>query len=381
MSSKTAAVSDRSRSRGSAPAVPRRGGPPVTRACCPLSVSRTCHLHSVLPCSAEAARTLSERLGFHARWCRIAVCSAARSRWRNRSIAALTDDTGPRERPRQLHLGTAHSGVDPVDLIPLSSNPNSVVIGARIPFFPASFTRDTNVRVDCGSFGEAQIMRRRASTVVALVTSIAWVTTADAQTGAVASTDEVERPIAAFEVFPASFDLPAVSPSTFAGANDQVLTGSGTTGVGLGVAFGQAIGFSIVQHLFRLSEEKTRRELGGPFFSDWFKSVSHLGGDWDDGGKIFANYVAHPMGGAVYAHIYRQNDRRRRELEFGEPGYGGMALRALTVLGGHQLTVRARAAQRSLHRQCRYARCEARWHGGTWCIRRPSGSAWMVGEM
>ena len=172
-------------------------------------------------------------------------------------------------------------------------------------------------------------MRRRASTVVALVTSIAWVTTADAQTGAVASTDEVERPIAAFEVFPASFDLPTVSPSTFAGANDQVLTGSGTTGVGLGVAFGQAIGFSIVQHLFRLSEEKTRRELGGPFFSDWFKSVSHLGGDWDDGGKIFANYIAHPMGGAVYAHIYRQNDRHRRELEFGEPGYGGMALRAL----------------------------------------------------
>jgi hypothetical protein len=62
---------------------------------------------------------------------------------------------------------------------------------------------------------------------------------------------------------------------------------------------------------------------------DWFRSVSRLGGNWDDGGKIFANYVAHPMGGAVYAHIYRQNDRRRRELEVGEPGYGGMVLRAL----------------------------------------------------
>src|SRR4029453_6323143 len=63
--------------------------------------------------------------------------------------------------------------------------------------------------------------------------------------------------------------------------------------------------------------------------SAWFRSVSHLGGDWDDHGKKFANYVAHPMGGAVYAHIYRQNDRRRRELQVGDPGYGGLVLRAL----------------------------------------------------
>ena len=131
------------------------------------------------------------------------------------------------------------------------------------------------------------------------------------------------------EASPALFDIPAVSSSAIAAAKDQGLTISGADGVGLGAAFGQAIGFTVVQHLFRLQEEKTRRELGGPFFSDWFKSVSHLGGDWDDHGKKFANYVAHPMGGAVYAHIYRQNDRSRRELEVGEPGYGGMVLRAL----------------------------------------------------
>ena len=79
---------------------------------------------------------------------------------------------------------------------------------------------------------------------------------------------------------------------------------------------------------FQLQEEKTRRELGGPL-SEWFKSVSNLGGEWGDHGKKFANYVAHPMGGATYAHIYRQNDQSRRELEVGEPGYGGMVLRAL----------------------------------------------------
>ena len=171
-------------------------------------------------------------------------------------------------------------------------------------------------------------MKTRAATVVALITSIAWVTTADAQTGKVVSTDELGEPTAVCEPSPALFDIPAVS-STIAAEKDQGLTNSVADGVGLGAAFGQALGFTVVQHLFRLQEEKTRRELGGPFLSDWFKSVSNLGGDWSDHGKKFANYMAHPMGGATYAHIYRQNDRSRRDLEVGEPGYGGMVLRAL----------------------------------------------------
>jgi hypothetical protein len=97
----------------------------------------------------------------------------------------------------------------------------------------------------------------------------------------------------------------------------------------LGAAVGQAFGFTVVQHMFRLREAKTRNELGGPFVDDWFTSVSHAGQTWSDGGKIFTNYIAHPMGGAVYAHIYRQNDWGRRDLAVGEPGYGGMVLRAL----------------------------------------------------
>ena len=165
--------------------------------------------------------------------------------------------------------------------------------------------------------------------MVALVTSITCAITANAQTGVGISTDEVEQSIPESEASPALFDIPAVSSSTIAAEKDQGLTPSAADGGGLSAAFGQALGFTVVQHLFRLQEEKTRRELGGPFLSDWFRSVSHLGGDWDDHGKKFANYVAHPMGGAVYAHIYRQNDRRRRELQVGDPGYGGMVLRAL----------------------------------------------------
>jgi hypothetical protein len=172
-------------------------------------------------------------------------------------------------------------------------------------------------------------MKMRTATVVALATSIACATTADAQTGVGSSTDEVGVSTAVPETSPALFDIPTVPSSTTAAAKDQGLIRSGADGVGLGTAFGQAIGFTIFQHVMRLTEWKTRRELEGPFLPDWFRSVSHLGGNWDDGGKFFANYVAHPMEGAVYAHIYRQNNRQRPELGVGEPGYGGMALRAL----------------------------------------------------
>ena len=97
----------------------------------------------------------------------------------------------------------------------------------------------------------------------------------------------------------------------------------------LGEATRQAFGFTVFQHTVRLREKKTRRELGGAFFQDWFTSVSNAGRTWDDGGKFFTNYIAHPQGGAVYGHIYRQNDPGRQRLEVGEPGYGAMVVRAM----------------------------------------------------
>lgn len=97
----------------------------------------------------------------------------------------------------------------------------------------------------------------------------------------------------------------------------------------LRAASSQAFGFTVFQHAVRLREAKTRRELDGAFLRDWLKSVSNAGRTWDDGGKFFTNYVAHPLGGAVYAHVYRQNDLRRKRLEIGEPGYGVMVRRAM----------------------------------------------------
>jgi len=220
----------------------------------------------------------------------------------------------------------------------------------------------------------------RAAIVVALVTSIAWVTTAEAQTGAGSSTNEVVgQPSAGVEASETPFDTPSVSSSAIAAAQAQGPTISAADGVGLGAAFGQAIGFTVVQHLFRLQEAKTRRELGGPFLSDWFKSVSNLGGDWSDHGKKFANYMAHPMGGATYAHIYRQNDRSRRELEVGEPGYGGMVLRALAFSAVISLQFElGPLSEASIGNVGMRDPSKMAW--GDLVITPVIGTAWMVGE-
>jgi hypothetical protein len=84
----------------------------------------------------------------------------------------------------------------------------------------------------------------------------------------------------------------------------------------LGAALKQYLLFLAIQHAFDLTQEKTSRELKGPFIRDYIRSVSGLGG-WSDGGKFFTNYVAHPMGGAVYGFIHVQNDPKGLRREFG----------------------------------------------------------------
>ena len=87
-------------------------------------------------------------------------------------------------------------------------------------------------------------------------------------------------------------------------------------GYNWGGAIGQTLLFTTVGHVFRVAtEEKTRRELDGPFFKDWFKSAGSLfSSGWSDGGRDFTNYVIHPLSGSVYGHIYRQNHPQDRDI-------------------------------------------------------------------
>lgn len=81
-------------------------------------------------------------------------------------------------------------------------------------------------------------------------------------------------------------------------------------------AFNQSFRFLLIEHAFRLvTESSTRKELKGPFFQDYFESVSHLRG-WRDGDPFLVNYIGHPMQGAVTGYIQIHNDPNGNKLEF-----------------------------------------------------------------
>lgn len=72
------------------------------------------------------------------------------------------------------------------------------------------------------------------------------------------------------------------------------------------------------QHGYALVlQEKTRRALKGKFFDDYWRSVRSFEG-WSDEGKVFTNYVAHPMQGAMTGYIFLQNHDRAKKQIFAE---------------------------------------------------------------
>lgn len=72
-----------------------------------------------------------------------------------------------------------------------------------------------------------------------------------------------------------------------------------------------------IQHGFRMTQAKTTRELGGPFFRDWAQSVKNLRG-WKDGDSSFTNYTAHPLQGGVTGRIFINNSDAAKKQEFGK---------------------------------------------------------------
>jgi len=80
-------------------------------------------------------------------------------------------------------------------------------------------------------------------------------------------------------------------------------------------AIKQSLLFLGVQHGYALTQPKTRRDLKGPFFKDYIRSVKSLHG-WEDGGRFFTNYIAHPMQGALFGFIQIQNDPKGMNLSF-----------------------------------------------------------------
>ncbi len=80
-------------------------------------------------------------------------------------------------------------------------------------------------------------------------------------------------------------------------------------------AIKQSMVFLAVQHGYAMTQQKTRHDLKGAFFKDYSRSVKSLNG-WEDGGRFFTNYIAHPMQGSLLGFIQIQNDPKGMNLSF-----------------------------------------------------------------
>jgi len=125
---------------------------------------------------------------------------------------------------------------------------------------------------------------------------------------------------------PADAPPPSVPCAT---APPPPATPNGHSGFQWATALKQSLLFLGVQHGYAMTQAKTRRELKGPFFKDYFRSVSKLSG-WADGGRFFTNYISHPMEGSIAGFIQIQNDPKGRKQAFSKTrGYWTSRLKAM----------------------------------------------------
>jgi hypothetical protein len=73
-----------------------------------------------------------------------------------------------------------------------------------------------------------------------------------------------------------------------------------------------------IMHTFNIaSEAGTRDALNGHWFRNYTDSVSELRG-WSDGDTFMAPYVGHPLEGSIFGYIFRQNDPKYANVQFGD---------------------------------------------------------------
>jgi hypothetical protein len=82
--------------------------------------------------------------------------------------------------------------------------------------------------------------------------------------------------------------------------------------------FRDSVVLLLVQQTYRLTLEDsgTRESLKGPFFRDWFDSVSTLC-CWDDGDRVTTNYLFHPLLGSTTSFVFANNHRASQETPIG----------------------------------------------------------------
>ena len=73
----------------------------------------------------------------------------------------------------------------------------------------------------------------------------------------------------------------------------------------------------LIEHTTRVAfQQKTRRELGGPFFSDYVRSVK-IPDTWNDGDSWGVNYIGHPIHGAASGFIWLDHEDGAHDPKLG----------------------------------------------------------------
>lgn len=73
-----------------------------------------------------------------------------------------------------------------------------------------------------------------------------------------------------------------------------------------------------IMHTFNLATEAgTRDALNGPWLKNYVDSVGELRG-WSDSDTFMAPYVGHPIEGSIFGYIFRQNDPRYKDVQWGD---------------------------------------------------------------
>ena len=87
-------------------------------------------------------------------------------------------------------------------------------------------------------------------------------------------------------------------------------------GVDVFGALGDSLKLLLIEHSIRIAaQEKTRRELDGPFWEDYRRSV-RVPQQWEDSDAWWVNYIGHPIHGASAGYIWLDHDPRA-PVEFG----------------------------------------------------------------
>ena len=82
-------------------------------------------------------------------------------------------------------------------------------------------------------------------------------------------------------------------------------------------AFVDSLKLVSVEHAIRIGfQQKTRDELGGPFWSDYGRSV-RIPHQWEDGDAWWVNYLGHPIHGAAAGYVWAAHDPKTTSSDIG----------------------------------------------------------------